>query len=164
MRKTLELAGLAALAILCWLTWSALNGPNRLPDRVPTHFDAAGNANAWGSPAGMVVLPVIAGGLYLAMSIVARFPDAFHYPVRVTPQTIAGLQAVTLSMVAWIKVELACLFAVLQWAFIQAARSGQGSLFPKILPVFIVVIFGTIALHFVAIFRAAARSANREPR
>jgi uncharacterized membrane protein len=158
MRNTLELLGLAALGFLVWMTWDALQGVNRLPDSVPIHFDASGTPNAWGSPAGMLLLPVLAAALYLVMSIVVRFPDAFHYPVRVTAQNIARLQAVTLNMVAWLKMELICLFAVLQWAFIQAARSSNGHLFPLILPVFIVVIFGTVGWHLLAIVRAAGSS------
>jgi hypothetical protein len=155
MRKTLELIGIAALFVLCWITYAALWGPARLPDRVPTHFDAAGHANAWGPPTGMILLPVMAIGLYLLMSIVTRFPAAFHYPVRVTRQNIVRLQALVLDMIAWLKVELACLFLLLQWAFMQAARTGDGHLFPMILPFFIVAIFGTIAWQFVAMFRAA---------
>lgn len=156
MRKTLELAGLIALAVLAWMTYAALAGPNRLPDRVPTHFDAAGNANAWGSPAGMIIMPIVAGGIYLLMSVVGRFPSAFNYPVRVTPAVLPRLQSIALNMIAWIKVELVCLFAALQWVFVQAARSGEGHLFPRVLPVFLVVIFGTVALHFVALIRAAS--------
>ncbi len=155
MRKLAEVLALAGLATLCWLTWSALNGPNRLPDKVPTHFDAAGNANAWGSPSGMILIPMIAAGLYVLLTVVARFPSAFHYPVRATPMNLPRLQAITLGMVAWIKAEMLCLFAVLQGVFIQAARSGNGALFGKVMPVFLVVIFGTIGLHFVALFRAA---------
>jgi uncharacterized membrane protein len=155
MRKTLEFLGIIALATLFWMTWAALHGPNPLPDRVPTHFDAAGNPNAWGSPSAMVFFPAIAAGLYLLMSVVTLFPEAFHYPVRTTPANIARLQAITLGMIAWLKLELACLFAVLQWAFIQSARSGEGRLFPMILPVSILVIFGTIGWHLVATFRAA---------
>lgn len=156
MRKTLELIGLLALAALCWITWAALYGPNRLPaDRVPTHFDAAGNPNAWGSPTGMILMPLMAGALYLLMSVVARFPGAFHYPVRTTAQNVARLQSITLDMVAWLKVQLVCLFAVLQWAFLQAARSGSGRLFPLILPFFIAVIWDTIGWHVFTMFRAA---------
>lgn len=155
MRKTLGLIGLIALAALYGLTWSALYGPNRLPDRVPTHFDAAGNPNGWGSPSGLILMPAIATALYLLMSVVARFPESFHYPVRITPQNLARLQAVTLNMVLWLKVELACLFAVLQWAFIQSARTGNGHLFPMILPFFIVAVFGTIGWSLAALMRAA---------
>ncbi|HTB97188.1 MAG TPA: DUF1648 domain-containing protein [Terracidiphilus sp.] len=160
MRKILEVVGLFALGILFWITWSALYGPDRLPDRVPTHFDAAGNPNGWGSPAGMIILPVIAAGVYLLMSVVARFPSAFNYPVRVTPLNRARLQEITLTMIAWIKVEMVCLFAVLQWVFVQSARNSDGRLFPKVLPVFLFLIFSTVAAHLVALFRAAGRGNN----
>jgi hypothetical protein len=155
MRKSLELVGLIPLGVLAWITYTALNGPNRLPDRVPIHFDAAGNANGWGSPAAMIIIPVIAGGIYLLISLVAQFPSAFNYPVRVTPVNLPRLQAVTLDMISWIKVEIAWLFATLQWVFIQSARNGEGHLFPRVLPVFLVVIFGTVGWHLVALIRAA---------
>jgi Protein of unknown function (DUF1648) len=155
MRQTLQLVGIAALALLGWITGAALYGPNHLPDRVPTHFDAAGHPNAWGSPTGMLLLPVVAAGLYLLMSLVTRYPGAFHYPVRVTRENIEQLQSITLDMIAWLKVENTCLFLVLQSAFIQAARTGNGRLFPMILPFFIAAIFGTIGWHILALFRAA---------
>lgn len=155
MRKLAEAMAVAAFAVLAWLTWAALYGPNRLPDSVPTHFDAAGNANGWGSPSGMILIPVFAAGLYLILTVVARFPAAFHYPVRTTPINLPRMQAITLGMVSWIKAELVCLFAVLQGVFIQSAHSGNGALFAKVLPVFLVVIFGTVALHIVALFRVA---------
>jgi uncharacterized membrane protein len=156
MRKTLEFIGLLALVALLWLTWSALYSQNRLPDRVPTHFNAAGAPNAWGSPDGMILMPAVATALYLLMSVVSRFPESFHYPVRTTPQNIARLQTVTLNMVLWLKVEIVCLFALLQWVWIQAARSGDGHLFPMILPFFIVAVFGTIGWSIVAMIRAAS--------
>jgi Protein of unknown function (DUF1648) len=161
VRKILEVLGLSCLAALFWMTYSALYGPARLPDRVPTHFDSAGQPNAWGSPVGILVLPAMGGALYLLMSVVTRFPDAFHYPVRVTTLNMARLQAITLGMIAWLKLELACLFAVLEWAFIQSARSGEGRLFPIILPGFIPIIFATIGWHMIAMFRARRNARNR---
>ena len=155
MRKVLELAGIVLLGLLIWITYDALAGPDRLPDRVATHFDAAGNANAWGPPTGMIIMPIIAAGIYLVMSIASRAPDAFNFPVRVTQANLPRLQAVALSMLAWIKVEIAALFATLQWAFIQSARSGEGHLLPRILPISLVVIFGTAGWHLFALFRAA---------
>jgi uncharacterized membrane protein len=155
MRKALELLSIAALLILCWIAWAALWGSNRLPDRVPTHFDATGHPNAWGPPTGMILLPLMAAGLYLLLSIVSRFPGAFHYPVRATRLNIERLQTITLDMIAWLKFELVCLFTLLQGAFIQAARTGDGHIFPMILPFAILAIFSTIGWHFVAMFRAS---------
>jgi len=163
MRKSLEALSLFALALLLWITWSALYGSNRLPDRVPTHFDAAGNPNAWGSPVGMTLMPAIAIVLYLLMSLVTRYPGAFHYPVRATRENIDRLQTITVDMVAWLKVENICLFLVLQWAFIQAARTANGHLFPMILPFFIVAIFATIGWHVIAMFRVARDAVREKP-
>ena len=147
MRKSLEAIGLIALAVLVWITYQALAGPERLPDRIPTHFDMAGNANGWGSPAMLLLLPVVAVGLYLAMTVISRFPMAFHYPVRVTPANLPRVQELTLDMVTWLKTELACLFAVLQWWMIQAARSGDGRLPALLVPGFLVVIFATVGWY-----------------
>lgn len=160
MRKTLELIGLMALVLLFWMAWTALYGVNPLPERVPTHFDAAGNANGWGSPKGLLLFPFMAALLYLLMSLVMRFPATFHYPVRVTPRTVLLLQEVTLDMVAWLKTELACLFALLLWVFIHSARTGDGHIFSIIMPFFIATIFVTIGWHWIAMFRAARSGAD----
>ena len=162
MRKLLEAIGLVGLAALVWLTYSALYGLNRLPDRVPTHFDAAGNPTGWGSPHGMIFMPVTAGALYLLMSVAARFPLAFHYPVRVTDRILPRLQAVTLNMLAWVKAELVWLFVVLQWVFIRTARAGEGHLFRVILPGVLVVILSTVGWYIVALLRTASADAGSD--
>lgn len=156
MRRLLEAIGLIALAVLMWITYQALTGPERLPDRIPTHFDMAGNANGWGSPAMLLLLPVVALGLYLTFVVVSRFPSAFHYPVRVAPANLPRIQDLTIDMLTWLKSELACLFAALQWWMIQAARSGDGRLPVLLVPGFLVVIFATMGWHLVAVIREAS--------
>jgi len=155
VRRWLEIMGVASLVYLVWITWQAIAGPHPLPDRIPTHFNAAGNANGWGSPVMLLLLPVIAVALYAGMTVVARFPSAFNYPVRVTAENRDRLEQATLNMIAWLKTELACLFAGLQSFIIQAARSGNGRLNPLLMPAAIAVIFGTIGVSFVAAIRAA---------
>ena len=158
MRKILETAGIVALVALGWMTYSALYGPGRLPTRVPTHFDAAGNPNGWGTPAMMLILPFVGAAIYLIFTIAAQFPSSFHYPVRAKAVNLPRLQEVTLNLMAWIKVEMVCLFAVLQGVFIQSARSGEGHLFPRVLPVALLVIFGTVGWHLVAVIRATSET------
>lgn len=155
MRRSAEIFGLAGLFVLIWQTWAALWGPNHLPGRVPTHFDAAGTPNAWGPPNGMLLLPIVAVFVFVLITVVARFPHSFNYPVRATPQNIERLRSVTLDMLAWVKAEIAWLFAVLQWVFVRAAEAGDGSLFPKVLPAFLVVIFGTLGIYVSALIRAS---------
>jgi hypothetical protein len=140
MRKSLEAISLIALAVLIWITWQALNGSSPLPDRIPTHFDAAGNPNGWGSPSPLWLLPVVAVALYLLITILTQFPKAFNYPVRLTAENRARLAALTLQMIAWLKVELVCLFAGIQWSIIDSIRQGEGKLSPALVPVFLVTV------------------------
>lgn len=156
MRKILEAVSLFALAALAWVTWAALAGPDRLPSRIPTHFNLAGKPNGWGAPQMLLLFPVIAGLLYLLFTWVDRHPSAFNYPVRVTRENQPRLQAVALSMTAWLKAEVLCLFAWVQIAAIEAARSGSGPHWlAALMPVFLGVVFGTIIAHVVAMRRTA---------
>jgi uncharacterized membrane protein len=156
MRKTLEATSLGALAVLAWITCRALYGPDSLPDRIPTHFDFAGRPNGWGSPSGLLLLPAVAVALYLGMTVVARFPSTFNYPVRVTTENRSRLEALALGLIVWLKTELVCLFTGIQWTTVQAARHpGEGlSVLLAMVPVYILVVLGTIAWHFVAMIRA----------
>ncbi|MGD0628173.1 MAG: DUF1648 domain-containing protein [Terracidiphilus sp.] len=159
MRKTLEVIGIALLALLAWITWSALNGPNPLPQRIPTHFNASGEAEAWGSPSTLWLLPIVAAIVFLLISVVALFPRSFNLPVRATAVNRPRLEALTIQMMAWVKVELAGLFLYIQWSIIQSVQKGHVALSPLIVPIFLVVVFGTIAAYSVAVFRAAGSRA-----
>jgi uncharacterized membrane protein len=155
MRKAFEAVALVAIAILIAITWLALNGDNPLPGRIPTHFNAAGEPNAWGSPATLWLLPVVAAGLYLLISLVALFPAAFNFPVRVTPLNRPRLEALTLRMISCLKAELAGLFLTIQWMIIASVRGGRAGLSPLIVPLFLVAVFANLGWHLVAIFRAS---------
>src|SRR5579863_833739 len=99
MRRTLELICLGLLAVLLWFTYSALNGAESLPDRIPTHFDISGQPNAWGSPQFLWLLPVVGTGLYLLMTALAsiRF-RRYNLPVRVTETNLPFIQEQTAVM------------------------------------------------------------------
>jgi uncharacterized membrane protein len=160
MRKSLESVGLGMLAVLYWMTWSALSGPNPLPARVPTHFDISGTPNAWGSPQTLLLLPIVGTGVYLLITILASIPAAFHYSFRVEQENLAVVQDMTRTMISWIKVEMVCLFAYLQWSILQAVRDGHGLISPLMVPAFLIVVFATVGWYLVAILRAARASAG----
>lgn len=71
-----------------------------LPDRVPVHFDAAGNPDRWGSPgeawAGVAVMLLV----QVMLTLVARVPDKHNYPVRVTEENAQRLYRVSEQMLA----------------------------------------------------------------
>jgi uncharacterized membrane protein len=151
--KVRELIALAALLVLWAVTAYALLGPNPLPGRIPTHFDLAGNPNGWGKPEVLWLLPIVGAILYALMTLVARYPAHFNYPVVVTSANRATLQHLGLRMVGWLKAEVLCLFAGIQVMTIQAAKGTSGGLYPLLFVIALSVIFGTIGWHIVAMRR-----------
>lgn len=158
MRRALEFVSLAALAFLVAETALALYGRAPLTGPVPTHFNVAGNPDAWGPASMLWLLPAIAVGLYLLMTWVARHPGAFNFPVRVTPFNRPRLEALALSMIAWIKVELLVLFALIQWSILRSARTPAHTFTPVPMPVFLVAVFLTVGIHLAGILRAGRPS------
>lgn len=160
MRKNLEAISLVALALLCWITGRALYGPQPLPGKIAIHFDLAGHPNGWGSPSTLLLLPGVAIALYLLLTLVSRLPSAFNYPVRVTAENRPRLQALSLSMIAWLKMEMICLFAWIQWTIVESAQQNRLTMAPTDVPLFILAIFATIGWHLVAMRRAARPGAG----
>jgi uncharacterized membrane protein len=165
MRKTMEVAGLGTLAALFWITYAALNGQEKLPDRIPTHFDISGQPSAWGPPGFLWLLPIIGTGLYLLITVLGSIQfRRYNLPVSVTEANLPFIQQQTSTMVAWIKCELLGLFVYLQWSIIQSARTSEFRLSPLLIPLFLLVIFSTVGWHLTGIIRGArARAESSDP-
>ncbi|MGA2277408.1 MAG: DUF1648 domain-containing protein [Terracidiphilus sp.] len=154
MRKSLEALSIFGLALIFAMTWLAFNGPNPLPDLVPTHFDAAGNANAWGPPSTLWILPVVGIVLYLFVTVISLLPTGIRSSTRLTEEGRARLESLIHQMVAWIKLELVCLFLWIQWSLLQTVRQGSGKMSPVAVLLFLIAIFATLGLHSGSIIRA----------
>jgi uncharacterized membrane protein len=157
----MEVACLGLLAVLFWISYAALNGPESLPDRIPTHFNIAGQPNAWGSRDFLWFLPCVAAGLYLLLTVLGniRF-RRYNLPVPVTEANLPFIQDQTMVMVAWIKCEVLCLMTYLQWSIVQSARNGTFRLSPLLIPIFLVVIFMTVGSRLTTMIRGAKERAE----
>lgn len=157
MRKILDLISLAILAALFLTVGLALYGAARLPARIPTHFDAAGNANGWGSPLALLFLPFIALGVYLLLTVAARFSALFNYPgwIKITDENRPRLEALTVDLLAWMKAEMVCLFAAITWIWLHAIRRPEKGFSPLWTLTVAGAILVTIACYIRAMVRAA---------
>lgn len=57
---------------------------NQAPDIVPTHFDASGKPNAYGSPTGIVIPCIIVTIAAIGLMVIAYFPRHINMPFKVT--------------------------------------------------------------------------------
>lgn len=157
MRKLLEALALIVLLANLALTADALIGPHALPGRIPTHFDIAGQPNAWGNPRMLLLLPLISLALYVMMTFLSRRPASFNYPAPVTAQNRNRLHRLAVDMLAWLKAEVITLFALIQFFSIRTVRVQENVLPAWLMPAGLVLLFATIFWHIRAMRRAAFR-------
>jgi uncharacterized membrane protein len=155
MRRILENLSILALAALVFIPVNALYGPNPIPARIPMHFDVTGRPNGWGPSRSLWGL--VFGGLvmYAVLTLVSRYPTAFNYPVKVTDENRPRLQALSLELLSWMKLEVLGLFSAIQYLIVTGARSASLPLPAAFLPVTLGVVFGTVGVYIVRFRRAA---------
>ncbi len=77
----------------------ALNWPN-LPESIPSHYNASGEADRWGSKAGVWMLPVVGAVLFLVLTLLKRVAS----PARQMLTAVKLVMIVTFAYISWIQV------------------------------------------------------------
>jgi uncharacterized membrane protein len=111
----------------------------RLPACIPTHFNAAGEANGWGSPDTLWYLlevQVLVCGLFLAMPLLGRrFPGSVNLGRRrlsdFTPEQRERIMPLLTDMMGYMSVLLSLLFSILLREIIHASSSSHPHFAPK---------------------------------
>jgi uncharacterized membrane protein len=106
----LEVAGWFALALLVGLTLASYF---QLPDTIPTHFNAVGKADSYGSKASIFTLPLIGTVMFIGLTILNRYPHIFNYPTEITAENAARQYANATRMIRYLKFAVVLLFAFL---------------------------------------------------
>ena len=102
-----------------------------LPARVPTHFDAAGETNGWGSPSVLwllfLVQVFICGGFFLLPLLSRRFPASVHFGARklsdFTPEQREQVLPLLAEMMGTLSVPVSLLFSYLIHEMIRVASA-----------------------------------------
>jgi len=143
-----------------------------LPPMIPTHFNAAGVADGWGSPDTLWFLlaaQAMACGVWLVIPYVGqRNPGAVHFGRRrlseFTPAQRARMVAILNDMSGYMSVVMSLFFVVMLHQNLAAARQPNPRIHP-FLPVALLLagVFG-IMLYYMGKFRRAVNDADEESR
>lgn len=142
----IEFIGLVFLLILIALP---LIFSSQLPERIPSHFNAAGVPDGYGSKLTLWILPVTTVIIYIGMTILEEFPHIFNYPVKITPENAITQYRMGTRLMRILKTALAILFSFLCYKTIQTALGTASGLGKVFLPVSLVLTFGVIVIYIV---------------
>ena len=55
-----------------------------IPDKIPSHYNAAGVVDSYGGKGSILIMPIVGAGLYIMMTVVSFFPSVWNTPVKIT--------------------------------------------------------------------------------
>lgn len=136
------LAALAALPfILLPLFW------NKIPNEIPTHFGISGAADAWGGKENIWIVPCMAAGLYLFITLLFLLvpPTAWNTPEDITDENRGAFVRVMRWMMFFVKLCMLNILYQTLWTQAHAQAANPAWL----LPLNLGILFGGIILFLV---------------
>jgi uncharacterized membrane protein len=130
--KLIELAGWLGLIAIWILTVSNYEA---LPETIPIHYNAAGEADAFGDKWTILTLPVIALILFVGMTILNRYPHIFNYPITITQENALKNYTLATRLIRFLKLVIVIVFGLIVIKTIQTANGNANGLGTWFLPV-----------------------------
>ncbi|WP_033543767.1 DUF1648 domain-containing protein [Planococcus sp. CAU13] len=124
-----------------------------LPEQVPAHYDATGSVDRWGSKMEMLILPAVGIGLWILMTILERHPHLLNY-LNLREDNIEAQYRNGVLMMNVLKNECVLLFSYLIFQGVWMATEDVQQIDNWILPIFLVVIFGSMIIFIIRMLRA----------
>lgn len=122
---------------------------NALPEKVPAHFNAAGEVDRFGPKVEMIILPIVGAFVAGLMQWIERFPEKHNYPQRLNENNAKEFYLVSRKMMNRLKNICLLFFALSSFEIITIAQGLENPLgnwlFPAlIVSVAIVIVYGII--------------------
>lgn len=117
-----------------------------IPDQVPGHFNAAGEVDRWGSKYELFILPIIGLFLFFMFSLLEKAPHTHNYPKRLNEQNVEQFYLQSRKLLNTVKNLCLLVFAFLIVQIVRVALGDIESLGLWFLPVFLVIMFGSIII------------------
>ncbi len=146
------------IEILSWLilllTWIiVIVNYSKLPATIPTHYNAAGQANGLGGKVSILILPAIATILCIGLTLLNKFPHIFNYPILITKENALEQFSNATKMIRFLKLDVVIIFGFITFRTIQKSRGLADGLGAWFLPVLLIVIFLPMLYFITKAFR-----------
>lgn len=149
--KTFEiLSGLALLGM--WVL--VITNYASLPDQIPVHFNAAGEADGFGRKARIFGMPIIATTLFGGLTILNKFPHVFNYPTKITADNALKQYKISTRLIRYAKLSIVIIFGIIAWQIIRNANGQTDGIGAWLLPIAIGLFFIPMAHFVVKLFKA----------
>ncbi|SFC86439.1 DUF1648 domain-containing protein [Clostridium uliginosum] len=124
-----------------------------LPYEIPTHFGSSGKADSWGGRYSLLILPILTSVLHILLTTVSKYPQHFNYVVNITEENAKRQYKNARTLIVCLKMEIIAIFLYLEWQSVQVAMNKSTGLGLWFLPIFLIVVFGTLGVCIYKMFK-----------
>lgn len=124
---------LAGIVIYLAVNWS------EIPEEIPGHYNVYGVVDRWANKGELLVPPIVGWIMFIALTVIGRYPQIWNTGVTVTPENRERVYRVLKSMLGTMKLIMCAVFTIL--TLCSATAQGLPIWF---LPVFLGLTFGTL--------------------
>ncbi|MEM8526848.1 MAG: DUF1648 domain-containing protein [Bacteroidota bacterium] len=139
---TLTIIAIALLILLPTLNYGSL------PDEVPTHFNAKGEADAWNSKLYLWILPSLGVLMAILMQLLTTIPHHYNYKVEITEENAPKQCQRGRTIIRFFNTFDTILFTVITWFIIRAAQGDAGEMNKWMLPVILIATLFAVIYAF----------------
>lgn len=119
-----------------------------IPDKVPGHYNFAGEVDRWGNKKELLFIQALAWVLYLGINASERFPKLWNTAVKVTEENKERVYPILKKLLVTVKLLVTANFTFL------IINSEQGKDMPIwFLPVFLILMFGSIIYFHIKAYK-----------
>jgi uncharacterized membrane protein len=122
---------------------------SHLPETIPVHFNAAGEADGYGSKSTLWLLPVTGVFMWLMFTVLESFPQIYNFPVKITPENAVTQYRMATRLLRVLKTVILIIFSFISMKTMDTAGGSASGLGKAFLPVFLILVFGVILVYFV---------------
>lgn len=118
-----------------------------LPDTIPIHFNAKGEADAFGHKSYIWILPLLGTGIFLGLTLLNRVPHHFNYLVNITPENATRQYRLATRMLRVLKLIIVFIFGIMVLETFAYPNSMMEGSRIWLLPSFIMLLFMPIIIY-----------------
>lgn len=119
-----------------------------VPSEVPIHYNFAGEPDGWGDKWNLSILPVIGLTLWIGLYFIEKYPHTHNY-IGLTEENKERLYKNSQLLVNVLRNEIMIFFSYMTVETVNVAGGHEMVLGAWVMPLFLVILFGSIAYLFV---------------
>ena len=131
------------LILLLWI--KVIRAYSALPEIVPKHYGFSGKPDAYGSKINIFLLPSVGTVLFILLYVLAYFPHAFNYPLKLTEKNVVTVYKSATRFIRVLNLYIVFAFYVISYKSLEVAQQRANALGVVTVPVLII---GVVVLIF----------------